>query len=92
MPCNFLYIPGTDEERGIKKWRGKDETGLPMNAATIRRMAKIYDFPCGMNVIRKIKCFRRVPLCPTYGMSQEDIDEVQIILKKKDPESYMTPL
>merc|ERR1719414_988117 len=79
-------IPGTDEERGIKKWREKESSGLPKNSATIRRLAKIYDFPCGMSVIRKVKWFRRIPLCPTYGMSQDEIDEMQIMLKKQDNE------
>ncbi|XP_063301361.1 solute carrier family 23 member 1 [Pelobates fuscus] len=54
-------LPGTQEERGIKKWK----QGADVNTQTSEDL-KSYDFPCGMNIIRQIQCFRSIPICPLF--------------------------
>ncbi|XP_077325608.1 solute carrier family 23 member 2 [Lithobates pipiens] len=55
-------IPGTPEERGIKKWK----RGLGKGGAAIEGMES-YDFPIGMNFLRKYKCFSYLPISPTFA-------------------------
>ena len=40
-------IPGTDKERGIDKWRAQNDL------ETEGRTSQCYDFPIGMELIRK---------------------------------------
>ncbi|KAJ1091481.1 hypothetical protein NDU88_004605 [Pleurodeles waltl] len=55
-------IPGSPEERGIRKWKkgtakgSKDTEGM-----------ESYDLPFGMNFIRKYKCFSYLPISPTFA-------------------------
>ncbi|KAG8141183.1 hypothetical protein E2320_006838 [Naja naja] len=54
-------IPGSPEERGIRKWKkgsikgGKSLEGL-----------ESYDLPFGMEFIRKHRCFSFLPISPTF--------------------------
>ncbi|XP_019630437.1 PREDICTED: solute carrier family 23 member 1-like [Branchiostoma belcheri] len=54
-------IPGTLEQRGMLKWRGFMEDHPEYD-----RYMEGYNFPFGMNLIRKVACFRHVPFCPTF--------------------------
>ncbi|XP_040201848.1 solute carrier family 23 member 2 isoform X1 [Rana temporaria] len=54
-------IPGTPEERGIKKWK----RGLGKGGAA--EGMESYDFPIGMNFLRKYKCFSYLPISPTFA-------------------------
>ncbi|XP_018424226.1 PREDICTED: solute carrier family 23 member 2 [Nanorana parkeri] len=54
-------IPGTAEERGIKKWK----QGVGKGGAAMEGMES-YDFPFGMNFLRKHKCFSYLPISPTF--------------------------
>ncbi|XP_055928262.1 solute carrier family 23 member 2-like isoform X1 [Argiope bruennichi] len=53
-------IPGTDEERGILRWR--KETGGDSSCVS----SKTYDLPYIMNIWEKIDFFRYLPISPTY--------------------------
>ncbi|XP_053321350.1 solute carrier family 23 member 1 [Spea bombifrons] len=54
-------LPGTQEERGLVKWKqGPDENNQGSDDL------KSYDFPCGMGIIKYIKCFRNIPICPVF--------------------------
>lgn len=56
-------IPGTDEERGIQKWRTvTDDDGILMKISPL----SIYDFPLIQKCLDKIKLFRYVPFCPSF--------------------------
>uniref|UniRef100_H3AEU6 Solute carrier family 23 member 2 n=1 Tax=Latimeria chalumnae TaxID=7897 RepID=H3AEU6_LATCH len=54
-------IPGTLEERGIRKWkRGLGKGNKSLNGI------ESYDLPFGMATIRKYKCFSYLPISPTF--------------------------
>ncbi|XP_053321184.1 solute carrier family 23 member 2 [Spea bombifrons] len=55
-------IPGTPEERGIRKWK----RGLSKGGSGIEGMES-YDLPFGMNFLRKYKCFSYLPISPTFA-------------------------
>ncbi|KAM4039598.1 solute carrier family 23 member 2 [Anomaloglossus baeobatrachus] len=54
-------IPGTPEERGIRKWK----RGVGKGAAAGEGMES-YDLPFIMNFLRKYKCFSYLPISPTF--------------------------
>uniref|UniRef100_A0A8D1F8E6 Solute carrier family 23 member 2 n=1 Tax=Sus scrofa TaxID=9823 RepID=A0A8D1F8E6_PIG len=55
-------IPGTPEERGIRKWK----KGVGKGSKSLDGMES-YDLPFGMNVIKKYKCFSYLPISPTFA-------------------------
>uniref|UniRef100_A0A8C5M7S2 Solute carrier family 23 member 2 n=1 Tax=Leptobrachium leishanense TaxID=445787 RepID=A0A8C5M7S2_9ANUR len=55
-------IPGTPEERGIRKWK----RGLSKGGSASDGMES-YDLPFGMNFLRKYKCFSYLPISPTFA-------------------------
>ncbi|KAF6284853.1 solute carrier family 23 member 2 [Rhinolophus ferrumequinum] len=54
-------IPGTPEERGIRKWK----KGVGKGSKSLDGMES-YDLPFGMNVIKKYRCFSYLPISPTF--------------------------
>ncbi|XP_075063484.1 solute carrier family 23 member 2 [Mixophyes fleayi] len=54
-------IPGTPEERGIRKWK----RGLGKGSAN--EGMESYDLPFVMNFLRKYKCFSYLPISPTFA-------------------------
>jgi len=73
-------IPGTDEERGMKKWRQEvpqntDKSHDQQKSDNAKRMQLIYGFPCGMELVNKVKCLRYIPVCPTFGMKDPDMED-----------------
>ncbi|KAL5237381.1 hypothetical protein ACI65C_004791 [Semiaphis heraclei] len=56
-------IPGTPEERGLIAWA--NEMNLTSEPTTGEETST-YDFPVGMNAIRKMKWTYSVPFLPTY--------------------------
>ncbi|XP_075457736.1 solute carrier family 23 member 1 isoform X2 [Ascaphus truei] len=54
-------MPGTQEERGLVQWKH----GAHANSETSEDL-RTYDFPCGMNLIKRIKCFKYIPVCPVF--------------------------
>ncbi|BES87623.1 solute carrier family 23 [Nesidiocoris tenuis] len=57
-------IPGTDEERGIIKWKNQMELKSEVVEGPYERST--YDFPIGMGLLRRMKCAQYVPFLPTY--------------------------
>ncbi|XP_045176439.2 solute carrier family 23 member 1-like [Mercenaria mercenaria] len=56
-------IPGTEEERGIKKWR----TALSEDGDNNGRSdMHIYDFPLIQRCFDKVRIFEYIPFCPTF--------------------------
>ncbi|KAG8574728.1 hypothetical protein GDO81_009300 [Engystomops pustulosus] len=55
-------IPGTPEERGIRKWK----RGLGKGGSADEGMES-YDLPFIMNFLRKYKCFSYLPISPTFA-------------------------
>eukprot|EP00058_Branchiostoma_floridae_P015222 XP_002600710.1 hypothetical protein BRAFLDRAFT_83451 [Branchiostoma floridae] len=54
-------IPGTLEQRGMLEWRGIED-----DHPEYGRYMDGYNFPFGMNLIRKVACFSHIPFCPTF--------------------------
>ncbi|XP_063788123.1 solute carrier family 23 member 2 [Pseudophryne corroboree] len=54
-------IPGTPEERGIRKWKRGVSKGPSIEGTDS------YDIPFIMNFIRKYKCFSYLPISPTFA-------------------------
>ncbi|XP_022237904.1 solute carrier family 23 member 2-like isoform X2 [Limulus polyphemus] len=63
-------IPGTDEERGLIKWR---EQGLEHNISEADESTlsspSTYDLPFSMDVIKRHKIFKYIPISPTYDQN-----------------------
>ncbi|XP_025788509.1 solute carrier family 23 member 2 [Puma concolor] len=55
-------IPGTPEERGIRKWK----KGVGKGSKSLDGMES-YDLPFGMNIIKKYRCFGYLPISPTFA-------------------------
>ncbi|XP_026324801.1 solute carrier family 23 member 2 isoform X5 [Hyposmocoma kahamanoa] len=55
-------IPGTDEERGLAAWAKE----MSLDAAGASEEGDTYDFPIGMNLIRRWAWTRYLPFMPTY--------------------------
>ena len=60
----FSVMLGTDEERGIKKWRKLDITGLSMNSEAM----KTYDLPLIQKYLNKGNFWSYLPFCPSFSM------------------------
>uniref|UniRef100_A0A8C3MPZ5 Uncharacterized protein n=1 Tax=Geospiza parvula TaxID=87175 RepID=A0A8C3MPZ5_GEOPR len=54
-------IPGSPEERGIRKWK----KGVGKGSKSLDGM-ETYDLPFGMNFIKKYRCFSFLPISPTF--------------------------
>ncbi|XP_017461274.1 PREDICTED: solute carrier family 23 member 2 [Rhagoletis zephyria] len=60
-------IPGTDEERGLVEWANE----MPLGDANINDgTATDYDFPWGMDTLRKWKWTYYIPFLPTYKLQK----------------------
>ncbi|XP_036975165.1 solute carrier family 23 member 1 [Acanthopagrus latus] len=61
--CLDNTIPGSREERGLIHWRSSSSSSS----------SSTYDFPLGMNAIRRIRWLRRFPISPTFtGFRESD--------------------
>ncbi|XP_041089358.1 solute carrier family 23 member 2-like [Polyodon spathula] len=54
-------VPGTAEERGIKKWK----RGIAKGNSELEGMES-YDLPFGMSFIRRYQIFQYMPISPTF--------------------------
>ncbi|XP_076352597.1 solute carrier family 23 member 1-like [Tachypleus tridentatus] len=79
-------IPGTEEERGLIKWR---EQGLEQNRSEGDQLTwsspSIYDLPFGMNLIKRYKIFKYIPISPTYDQNSL-FGSVRSLFKKIIPQ------
>ena len=60
-------MPGTPDERGIRKWRQtmQDSTGGNIATASIH----IYNLPCFLNKLSYFKFAKYMPFLPYYAQS-----------------------
>ncbi|XP_022237906.1 solute carrier family 23 member 2-like isoform X2 [Limulus polyphemus] len=78
-------IPGTDEERGLIKWR---EQGLEHNISEGDESTPLtYDLPFGMNVIKRYKIFKYIPISPTYDQNIF-LGKVRALFNRCKPQKY----
>ncbi|XP_078405873.1 solute carrier family 23 member 1 [Cetorhinus maximus] len=72
-------IPGTKEERGLVQWK----EGALANSDTSVDM-KTYDFPIGMNTLKKVQCLQWMPICPVFKgfYSRKKHDDLAAHVKK----------
>ncbi|XP_071960294.1 solute carrier family 23 member 2-like [Antedon mediterranea] len=60
-------IPGTDEERGLTKWRRTLSKEIDSSSVDDDdESVKTYDMPIGMKFIRSRSFFSYLPFCPTF--------------------------
>ena len=61
----IISVAGTDKERGILAWKKQLET---LNGEEAEQTnSKTYDIPLVTKYIRKVACFRLIPVCPTFA-------------------------
>lgn len=60
----FFCLSGTDEERGIRKWREKESTD---DSAENTSGNHIYDLPFCQHFLDKFKIFHYLPICPRFS-------------------------
>ncbi|XP_022255137.1 solute carrier family 23 member 2-like [Limulus polyphemus] len=62
-------IPGTEEERGLIKWRQQIQVSHLTASKNEEEESGLscYDFPVGMGILRRLKCFSYFPISPTYN-------------------------
>ncbi|KFM74639.1 Solute carrier family 23 member 1, partial [Stegodyphus mimosarum] len=56
-------IPGTDEERGVLKWKKHEHGNAELTASKI---STSYDIPFITPMLRKVPLFSYLPISPTY--------------------------
>ncbi|NXV11460.1 S23A1 protein, partial [Cepphus grylle] len=54
-------IPGTAEERGLVQWKAGAHSDSVASASL-----RSYDFPFGMQAVRRSRWLKRVPICPVF--------------------------
>ena len=64
MIWSILHLSsGTDEERGIRKWRKLDDSASSQSEAM-----KSYELPLIQKYLDKWKICRYLPFCPTFSL------------------------
>ncbi|KAG7167284.1 Solute carrier family 23 member 1-like 5 [Homarus americanus] len=59
-------ISGTDEERGLLKWKGVAMKTEEEKQEAARVTSSCYDLPFGTNIIKRMKWTRFIPFCPSF--------------------------
>ncbi|XP_069774091.1 solute carrier family 23 member 2-like isoform X2 [Narcine bancroftii] len=54
-------IPGTSEERGLRKWK------IGVGSAKSLESRETYNLPFGMKYLKRYKLFSYLPICPTFS-------------------------
>ncbi|ROT63925.1 putative solute carrier family 23 member 1 [Penaeus vannamei] len=59
-------VPGTDKERGLIQWRAHlDDRERGKDRGEVKGLS-CYDFPVGMDFIKRNDWMRYIPFCPTF--------------------------
>ncbi|XP_021566469.1 solute carrier family 23 member 1 [Carlito syrichta] len=67
-------VPGSPEERGLIQWKA----GAHANSDTSSSL-KSYDFPIGMDMVKRIAFLKYVPICPVFkGFSSRTKDQLPV--------------
>ena len=64
-------LPGTLEERGIRKWRAKYENEEDTSGKKLVADPSTYDIPFITDWLQKFKWVKYVPFLPYYGPSEK---------------------
>lgn len=72
-------VPGTDDERGIIKWRNQ----LSTTETDDDTYEKTYDLPFITPFLRRYKCFSYIPFLPTFKVPPKSIFGVRCKSKSK---------
>ena len=81
---NGLIILGTPEERGLVKWQAMLNSSQGGNKSS----SQTYEFPIGMDAMRKINCLRFFPLSPTFrgwGTVRDPKEELEVETELRNP-------
>ncbi|OWF56540.1 solute carrier family 23 member 1-like [Mizuhopecten yessoensis] len=71
-------VPGTDEERGIKKWRE-----ITSVTGGNEKRSTVYDIPFIQPLLDKMACWRYVPMCPAFNGCRRRRHSGYVIEKSK---------
>ncbi|XP_071451216.1 solute carrier family 23 member 1 isoform X2 [Hetaerina americana] len=55
-------VPGSDDERGLTKWKQQHDT---TTAEVTSKVEKCYNLPIGMDIIKRHKILQKIPCLPT---------------------------
>lgn len=88
-----LYLQGTLEERGILRWRQKDESWT----ASGDNVNSVYDLPCIQKYLNKLTITQYLPFCPNFqpccgkGTGEKDEPPVEAVsvYEKKVEDTHM---
>lgn len=67
-------VPGTDEERGLLKWR--QHGGAEETTPTSKNDMRIYDIPLIQPYLNRLTICRYLPFCPTFGKKGNITSEI----------------
>ena len=84
-----MTVLGTDEERGILKWRKQEsfEDGSSIYTTDMRT----YELPFIQKYLDKISVCRYLPFCPTFRSGFHESNDIeQNVNEKQDSSSDMT--
>ncbi|XP_060712269.1 solute carrier family 23 member 2-like [Hemiscyllium ocellatum] len=72
-------IPGTIEERGLRKWKAGVLTSKSLDSK------ETYNLPCGMGLVKRYKVFTYLPISPTFtGYSWQMCQETGSLRSRPD--------
>lgn len=82
-------IPGTYEERGMAQlMRMREEVAsAEASPALLRHLSRIYDWPCGMAVLRRWTFTSYLPFMPTYGATSHRRNQATYVVNPADKAS-----
>lgn len=67
-------VPGSLEERGLIQWKAGAHANSEMSTSL-----KSYDFPIGMNMVKRIAFLKHIPICPVFkGFSSRSKDQLPV--------------
>uniref|UniRef100_A0A7N9AV65 Si:dkey-106n21.1 n=1 Tax=Mastacembelus armatus TaxID=205130 RepID=A0A7N9AV65_9TELE len=69
-------IPGTDTERGIKKWQDKEQEESNHTCEQ-----SCYDIPFCNSVLTRFRCFQYLPFLPSFKTTQSEASKTKLTLK-----------
>ncbi|XP_032192449.1 solute carrier family 23 member 1 isoform X2 [Mustela erminea] len=77
-------VPGSPEERGLIQWKAGAHANSEMSTSL-----KSYDFPIGMNIVKRIAFLKYIPICPVFkGFSSRS--KTQPPVPEDTPENIQT--
>ena len=83
----FYYFLGTRKERGLTAWKKQLDTSRD---EADEKHSKTYDIPLITKYIRKVACFRFIPVCPSFAGCRKEKEtgdiELRVTTIEADPD------